>query len=238
MSDDPGELPPSASRRSFLAGVGGLTGMTAIGRAEAATTVDEQHPSDDAAEHDSTPMNLVDDLDQHSDFPETMKAVSVAQMNTREKYEYRQDIPGIILDRVLYSEVRYPGDYGFIPQTAGGDGDPLDVLILLESSLFPGCVLDVRPVTVIEMTDTGETDDKIIGVPADDPRFDHITSTEDIPEHHREEIAEFFRTYKNLEPEGNMVIEGYKDKETAHELLTEAHQNWNRTSKKQKGKDC
>lgn len=171
-------------------------------------------------------MNLVNDLDQHDDFPKTMKAVSVAQMNTREKYEYRQDIPGIILDRVLYSEVRYPGDYGFIPQTAGGDGDPLDVLVFLESSLFPGCILDVRPVTVIEMTDTGETDDKIFGVPADDPRFDHISSTEDIPEHQRKEIAEFFRTYKNLEPEGEMVIEGYKNKETAHTILEEAHQTW------------
>jgi len=226
MPADPGDLPPSASRRSFIAGVGALTGTAALGSAQAVTATDEQHTTDDSDDTTPEPMNLVDELDQHEEFPKTMKAVSVAQMNTREKYEYRQDIPGIILDRVLYSEVRYPGDYGFIPQTAGGDGDPLDVLILLESSLFPGCVLDVRPVTVIEMTDTGETDDKIIGVPADDPRFNHITSTEDIPEHHREEIAEFFRTYKNLEPEGNMVIEGYKDKETAHELLEEAHHTW------------
>jgi inorganic pyrophosphatase len=209
-----------------MAGVGGLTGATVVGRTEGATPTEEQCATTDADENTPTPMNLVDDLDQHEEFPRTMKAVSVAQMNTREKYEYRQDIPGIILDRVLYSEVRYPGDYGFIPRTAGGDGDPLDVLILVESSLFPGCVLDVRPVTVIEMTDTGETDDKIIGVPADDPRFSHITSTEDIPEHHREEIAEFFRTYKNLEPEGNMAVQGYKDKETAHGLLEEAHRTW------------
>jgi inorganic pyrophosphatase len=189
-------------------------------------TTGEQPANHAADDDDSKPMNLVNDLEQHDDFPKTMKAVSVAQMNTREKYEYRQDVPGIILDRVLYSEVRYPGDYGFIPRTAGGDGDPLDVLILLESSLFPGCILDVRPVTVIEMTDTGETDDKIIGVPADDPRFDHVTSTEDIPEHHREEIAEFFRTYKNLEPEGNMVVEGYKSEKRAHKLLSKAHETW------------
>ena len=168
-------------------------------------------------------MNLVTDLEQNDDFPETIVGVSVAQMNTREKYEYRQDIPGIILDRMLHSEVRYPGDYGFIPQTAMGDGDPLDVLIMLESSLFPGCVLDVRPVGVVRMTDEGENDDKIVGVPADDPRFGHIENVDDIPQHERDEIAEFFRTYKNLEPGGDISVNGYDDAGAAREVIEDAH---------------
>ncbi|GAB3323754.1 inorganic diphosphatase [Haloplanus salinarum] len=168
-------------------------------------------------------MSYISDIDQHDDFPNTITAVSVAQMNSREKYEYREDPHRIILDRTLHSEVRYPGDYGFIPRTAMGDGDPLDVLVMLHSSLFPGCVLDVRPVAVVRMTDAGENDDKIVGVPADDPRWAHVSEVDDIPEHTREEIAEFFRTYKNLEPDGDIVVGGYDDSEAARGIISDAN---------------
>jgi inorganic pyrophosphatase len=171
-------------------------------------------------------MNLVTDIDQNDDFPETVVGVSVAQMNSRKKYEYRQDVQGIILDRMLHSEVRYPGDYGFVPQTAMGDGDPLDVLVLLESSLFPGCILDVRPVGVLRMTDEGENDDKIVGVPADDPRFDHIGGVEDVPQHERDEIVEFFATYKNLEPGGDISVDGFDGAGAARQEIERANERF------------
>jgi inorganic pyrophosphatase len=223
MPDETTELPPSASRRSVLIGTGAAASLALTGQAHAADNGEQRGQDSDTANGADRSMNYITDIDQHDDFPNTITAVSIAQMNTREKYEYRQDPHRIILDRTLYSEVRYPGDYGFIPRTAMGDGDPLDVLVMLESSLFPGCVLDVRPVGVIRMTDAGETDDKIIGVPADDPRFDHISDVDDIPEHSREEIAEFFRTYKNLEPEGNIVVDGYGNRGAAREIISKAN---------------
>lgn len=220
MSGDPDEndLPPSASRRSVLAGAAGLAALPAVNTAEASSL---SHGSDNGGEGGT--MNLVTDLEQHDDFPETIVGVSVAQMDSRKKYEYRQDIPGIILDRMLHSEVRYPGDYGFVPQTAMEDGDPLDVLVLLESSLFPGCVLDVRPVGVLRMTDEGEKDDKVVGVPADDPRFAHIEHIDDVPQHERDEIAEFFRTYKNLEPGGDISVDGFDNPGAARVEISNAN---------------
>lgn len=219
---DPDELPPSASRRSFLTGAGAVAGAAAFGQVTA-TTDDEQRPTRLTDSTSTAPMNLVTDVDQHDDFPETVTAVSVAQMHSRKKYEYRQDVEGVILDRMLHSEVRYPGDYGFVPQTAMADGDPLDVLVMLESSLFPGCILDVRPVGVVRMTDEGENDDKIVAVPSDDPRFDHIDRVSDIPQHTRDEVAEFFRTYKNLEPDGDIVVDGYGDREDARGIISDAN---------------
>ncbi|WP_435069303.1 inorganic diphosphatase [Haloplanus sp. C73] len=222
MFDDMDELPPSASRRSFLAGTGAIAGLSVTGSARA-TSDDEQRTSQLDTDSTSPSMNYVTDIDQPDDFPSRIAGVSVAQMNSREKYEYRQNPPRIILDRMLHSEVRYPGDYGFIPQTAMGDGDPLDVLVMLESSLFPGCVLDVRPVGVLRMTDEGENDDKILGVPADDPRFDHISGVNDLPEQTREEVSEFFETYKNLEPGGNIVVDGFDDSEAAQSIISDAN---------------
>jgi inorganic pyrophosphatase len=172
-------------------------------------------------------MNLVDGVDQTDNFPQQATVVDSIQKGGQIKYEYRKDIPGFILDRALYSSVAYPGDYGFFTQTAGGDGDPLDFLALTEDGLFTGCIFDLRPVAVIRMEDTGEKDDKIIGVPADDPRFNHIEGREDILDHKQDVIEEFFRTYKNLKP-GNaeIVVEGWGSREAAYEILTETHQNW------------
>jgi len=170
----------------------------------------------------SGPLNLVTDVEQEFEdgsIPDTFNAVSVIPPGSRVKYEYRQDIPGVILDRMLHSEVRYPGGYGFIPQTNAGDGDPLDVLILLEEQLIPGTVLDVRPVAVLQMTDDGETDDKIVAVPVDEPRLDHITEQDDIPQHQQDIIAEFFRTYKNLEDDPNVVVDGFGSSSDALDIV-------------------
>ncbi|CCQ35249.1 inorganic pyrophosphatase [Natronomonas moolapensis 8.8.11] len=168
------------------------------------------------------PLNLVTDVEQdfeNGSVPETFMGVQTIPMGSRIKYEYRQEIPGIILDRMLHSEVRYPGGYGFIPQTNAGDGDPLDVLVLLEDPLLPGTVLEVQPVGVLRMLDDGEDDDKIVAKPVDEPRLDHVESREDIPEHERAEIEEFFKTYKNLEDDPDVVTNGIGPAEEAYDIV-------------------
>ena len=151
--------------------------------------------------------------------PETIYAVVECLKGERNKYEYDKDIPAVVLDRVLHSNVHYPSDYGFIPQTWYDDDDPLDVLVLVEDATFPGCVIEARPVALMGMDDGGEKDDKIIAVPTEDPRFDHIEDLGDIPQQTQDEITEFFNTYKNLEGgEGATVLE-WEDKATAIEAI-------------------
>ena len=103
------------------------------------------------------------------------------------------------LDRVLYSAVHYPGDYGFIPRTLHEDGDPLDVLVLVKEQTFSGCMIDVRPLGVLRMLDRGEPDDKILAVPLHDPYYEEFFDIADIPRHVLKEVEYFFSTYKDLE---------------------------------------
>jgi inorganic pyrophosphatase len=117
----------------------------------------------------------------------------------RNKYEYDHERGVFRLDRVLYSSVHYPTDYGFIPGTLSGDGDPLDVLVVVEEPTFPGCHMRVRPIGTLLMIDEKGSDEKILGVPRDDPRFSDITTLADLHEHWPREIAAFFRTYKELQ---------------------------------------
>ena len=105
----------------------------------------------------------------------------------------------LILDRVLFSSVQYPYDYGFVPNTLADDGDPLDGMVLIDQPTFPGCVIASRPIGMLEMIDGGDRDEKILCVPAEDPRFAQVNSLDDIAAHRLDEIAEFFRSYKNLE---------------------------------------
>jgi inorganic pyrophosphatase len=118
---------------------------------------------------------------------------------SRNKYEFDLDSESIRLDRVLYSSVHYPGDYGFIVGTKCGDGDPLDVLILVEEPTFPGCRVRVRPIGVLLMEDEGGDDEKILAVPEGDPRFAEVNDLNDLPHHWLAEVKNFFATYKVLE---------------------------------------
>lgn len=118
---------------------------------------------------------------------------------SRNKYEYDHERGVFKLDRVLYSSVHYPTDYGFFAGTLSGDGDPLDVLVIIEEPTFPGCHLRVRPVGTLIMMDEKGPDEKILAVPVDDPRFTEITRLADLQEHRKLEIATFFRTYKELQ---------------------------------------
>lgn len=164
-------------------------------------------------------VNKWHDYETGPDAPETIYAVIENPTGTQNKYEYDKDMESVVLDRVLYSSINYPGDYGFIPQAYYEDEDPMDILVLTTHSTFPGCVIEVRPIGILYMDDGGEQDDNIIAVPTEDPRWNNVEDLSDVNEHQKKEIAEFFKTYKNLEPKKEVIIEGWGDKKEAHEAI-------------------
>ena len=118
----------------------------------------------------------------------------------RNKYELDHATGRIRLDRMLFTSTRYPADYGYIEETLGMDGDPLDALVLLEEPTFPGCLITCRAIGMFRMTDEKGGDDKVLTVPATDPRVAHLQDINDVSEFDRLEIQHFFETYKDLEP--------------------------------------
>ncbi len=145
--------------------------------------------------------------------PEEVFAVIEIPKGSRNKFEYSKDFGTYVLDRVLHSPQHYPGEYGFIPKTLYDDGDPMDIIVLMDEKTFPGCIIEARPVGLMRMIDGGEKDDKILAVPSEDPRYDDINDIEDVDSHTKKEIAEFFRTYKNLEEGKNVEVNGWDGKE-------------------------
>ena len=154
--------------------------------------------------------------------PETVYAVIECLQGERNKYEYDKDVPGVVLDRVLHSNVVYPGDYGFIPRSYYDDDDPFDILVLVTDPTFPGCVIEARPIGLMRMDDDGEKDDKVIAVPTEDPRFAEVTGIDDLRDHRKAEIAEFFETYKNLEADKETAVLGWEDRAAAHDAIEHA----------------
>jgi inorganic pyrophosphatase len=138
-----------------------------------------------------------------------IEAIVEIPRGSRNKYEFDPATGSVRLDRVLFSSVHYPADYGFIPGTKSSDGDPLDVIILVEEPTFPGCRVLVRPIGVLITEDEKGGDEKILGVPVADPRFDDIRDLGDLPKHWLAEIENFFRTYKVLEGK-ETVVRGWK----------------------------
>ena len=119
---------------------------------------------------------------------------------TRNKYEVDHATGRVRLDRTLFTATHYPADYGFIENTLGEDGDPLDALVLLDEPTFPGCLVRCRAIGMFHMRDEAGGDDKIMCIPAGDPRMEHLQDLDDIGDFHRLEIQHFFETYKDLEP--------------------------------------
>jgi inorganic pyrophosphatase len=140
---------------------------------------------------------------------------------SQNKYEFDKDLNAFALDRVLYSSVHYPCDYGFIPNTLGDDGDPLDALVLIDQPTFPGCVITARPLGMLIMIDGGDRDEKILCVAEKDPRSAHVKSLDDVSPHRLEEIAEFFRSYKNLEKKVT-EINGWQSADAVKFLVDQA----------------
>ena len=139
---------------------------------------------------------------------------------SKNKYEFDKDLNAFALDRVLYSSVQYPCDYGFVPNTLADDGDPLDGMVLIDQPTFPGCIIAARPIGMLEMIDGGDRDEKILCVPDKDPRYAQVKSLDDVAQHRLDEIAEFFRTYKNLENKVTEIL-GWKDVEQVTSLVEE-----------------
>jgi inorganic pyrophosphatase len=149
-----------------------------------------------------------------------LEAIIEIPRGSRNKYEYDHDRHVIRLDRVLYSSVHYPTDYGFLPGTLSGDGDPLDILVVVEEPTFPGCHLRARPVGTLMMVDEQGEDEKILAVPVDDPRFNGMSNLADIQKHWLREISAFFRSYKELQGIGTEVRE-WADADAAWRLIEE-----------------
>jgi len=120
-------------------------------------------------------------------------------MGTKNKFEVNKKNGRIKLDRVLYSALTYPGEYGYIENTLSLDGDPLDVLIISSYPTFPGCIVDARILGYLNVIDNGDHDEKVIAVVDKDPRFSHIKSLDDLNEHLKDEIRDFFQNYKSLQ---------------------------------------
>jgi len=142
--------------------------------------------------------------------PQIINVVIEIPKGTRNKYEYDEVLDEIRLDRVLHSPVYYPTDYGFVPHTLSEDGDHLDILVIISEPTFPGCIVSVRPIGVLDMEDEAGRDYKIIAVAEKDPRSATINALDDTNEHFRKEVSHFFETYKHLENKC-VKIKGWMD---------------------------
>lgn len=134
------------------------------------------------------------------------------------KYEFDQELGAMRLDRVLFSPLFYPWDYGFLPSTHYLDGDPIDALVLVSHPTFPGCVIESKPIGVLEMDDGGKPDEKLICVALKDPRFGQRNSLEELSPHTVKEIEHFFEIYKLLE-EKQVNVKGMKGRDAAVEIV-------------------
>lgn len=142
-------------------------------------------------------MNLLHDIPAGS--ADLMNVIIEIPKFSKNKYEIDKETGIIALDRVMHSAQDYPFDYGFVPQTLFDDGDALDIVLLTTYPLQPGILVKARPVAIMEMTDGGERDDKVVAVPADDPRFDNVKDINDLNPHFQKEMTHFFETYKKVQ---------------------------------------
>ncbi len=137
---------------------------------------------------------------------------------SQNKYEYDKEQGVFKLDRVLFSSQFYPAEYGYIDETLALDDDPLDALVLVTNPTFPGCVIESRVIGFLNMIDDGEEDQKLLAVPTEDPRFKDVHTLDDVPQHKLEEIAHFFKTYKDLQGKKTEIGE-WEGVEAANKLI-------------------
>jgi inorganic pyrophosphatase len=134
-----------------------------------------------------------------TNIPSVVNMIVEIPKGSRNKFELDKETGLIKLDRYLYSSSVYPGDYGFIPQTLAEDGDPLDILVMVNEPTFSGCLIEARVVGLFKMIDKGVNDFKVLGVPNADPLFAHLKKLDEVPPHFLREVEHFFGTYKQLE---------------------------------------
>jgi inorganic pyrophosphatase len=155
------------------------------------------------------------------DAPEVVTGIIEIPKNSRAKYELDKQSGMLILDRVLYSAVYYPANYGFIPQTYCDDGDPLDILVISHVEIVPMCLVDAKVIGVMRMLDQGEADDKIIAVAANDMSVNHYNDISDLPPHFIKEMKAFFEDYKKLENK-EVKIEDFLGREEALRIIDQS----------------
>ncbi len=166
-------------------------------------------------------INVWHDIPAGPDAPNVVTAFVEIPSGSKNKYELDKASGLLRLDRVLYSAVHYPGDYGLIPRTLHEDNDPLDVLVHINEPTFPGCQIDVRPIGVLKLLDRGEPDDKILAVPVNDPYHDEYHALADLPSHYLKEVEHFFLVYKDLEGK-RMQILGWEDVDVAKDIVRQS----------------
>ena len=175
-------------------------------------------------------MNLWHDLSPGPNPPEILHALVEIPKGSRNKYEFSKTDQVLKLDRVLYSSIHYPGDYGFVPQTLFDDGDPLDILVIVNQATFPGCLIEVRPIGMLKIVDRGEPDNKILSVVNVDPTYAGYRDLDDVPRHYLVEVEHFFTTYKQLE--GAIVDDlGWADVAETRTTIEAALQSYNASFK-------
>lgn len=170
-------------------------------------------------------MNLLHDIPSGTE--NEMNVIIEIPKFSKNKYEIDKETGIIALDRVMHSAQDYPFDYGFVPQTLFDDGDALDVVLLTTYPLAPGILVKARPVAIMEMTDGGERDDKVVAVPVDDPRFDHIKDMGDLNPHFQKEMTHFFETYKKVQNKEVSIGQwlGAKEAKEAFQKSCEMYKN-------------
>jgi len=164
-------------------------------------------------------------LDPGPGCPRVVRMIVEIPTNSSNKYEYDAEARAFRLDRPLYSPMHYPAEYGFVPGTIAEDGDPLDVLCLIEHPTFSGCLIDVRPVGILDMVDEAIKDQKIIAVPVKDPRYRDVQTVEDLSPHVMREFEHFFTIYKGLE---NKVVKtrGWRKLEDAFDVINASRRRY------------
>jgi inorganic pyrophosphatase len=160
--------------------------------------------------------------------PEQVNGIVEIPRGSRAKYEIDKPSGLIKLDRVLYSAVYYPANYGFIPQSLGEDGDPLDILVLTQADVVPLCIVAARVIGVMRMIDQGLADDKIIAVAVGDPSVNYIQDVKELPAHFTAELKRFFEDYTKLENK-KVVVEEFLDKKTATEIIEDCLKRYKNT---------
>ena len=153
---------------------------------------------------------------------------------TRSKYEYDFELKRMRFDRMVHTSMVYPVNYGFVPETLALDGDPLDVLVLSKDPLLSGCVVAVKPVGVLKMSDEKGADEKLLCVPVKDPFWNKVTSLKDITDQRLNEIEHFFKAYKDLENK-EVIVEGWLDVDEAVAFYEQSVERYNKSEHKQKG---
>jgi len=172
-------------------------------------------------------MNLWHDIEAGKNAPEIVTAIIEIPHKSRAKYEIDKETGLLSLDRVLFSAMHYPANYGFIPQTLGDDNDPVDILVISYAELPPKTLVQARPVGVLHMIDGGEGDEKIIAVASDDVTVNHIHSLDQLPQSLLNEIEHFFARYKDLEKK-SVELKGFSDKTVAQGVIRTGIENYNK----------